>query len=126
MNKILLFIVTNIIFSLFLTLKIYALESEVRGYPYGPQIDIELLQKEVIFECSQEEDGNFEVEKYFVALNNNPDYSLRRLSFNKTNQKFDQWKRYDEFRFKNDEDHYRNDILNACNYILKSVFVNTP
>ena len=113
MNKILLFIVTNIIFSLFLTLKIYALEREVRGYPYGPQIDIELLQKEVIFECSQEEDGNFEVEKYFVVLNNNPDYSLRRLSFNKTNQKFDQWKRYDKFRFKNDEDHYRNDILNG-------------
>ena len=37
---------------IFFTLKIYALEREIRGYPYGPQNDGELLQKEVIFDES--------------------------------------------------------------------------
>ena len=53
MNKILLFIVTSIILSLFLTLKIYALERGIRGYPYGLQDDKKLLQKEVIFVFSR-------------------------------------------------------------------------
>ena len=58
---------------------------QIRGYPYGSQDDRRLLNKDVIFKCSENNDLNFQAKNYLIILNNNPDYPLRRMSFAKTN-----------------------------------------
>ena len=61
------------------------LSRQIRGYPYGSQDDKRLLNKDVIFKCSENNDLNFQAKNYLIILNNNPDYPLRRMSFAKTN-----------------------------------------